>query len=141
MMLADPRLQALTGARVGVVTAPGGRDMLLDTLRKRGAELKLAWVYQREPLQPAPARLRALARLPARSALMLTSGEALQSLWQALDGAARASLMRRTCIASSERLAAQARALGFAAPLRAEDARPEHLLGALVGHAGSTRIR
>ncbi|MEO8160309.1 MAG: uroporphyrinogen-III synthase [Arenimonas sp.] len=140
-LLADPRLQSLQGARVGIVTAPGGRELLLETLRGRGAVLHLAPVYQRTPMQPTPARLRALDALPARSALLLSSGEALRSLWQSLDASGRARLCRRPCVASSERLATQARALGFAAPLRAEDARPASLLAALAAHAADARIR
>jgi uroporphyrinogen-III synthase len=138
-LLADPLLQSLRGARVGVLTAPGGRDLLQQELRARGARLSVAEVYRREPLAPAPDRLRKLARLPRRSALMLSSGEALQVLWQALDADERERLRRRTCVASSERLATQARRLGFAAPVRAHSARPEHLLDALATHAATFR--
>lgn len=140
-LLDDPRLQSLAGARVGLVTAPGGRDLLAASLRERGAQLAVAMVYRREAIAPPPARLRALAALPARSALMVSSAEALQALWQVLDEDARRRLCRRPCVASSERLAARARALGFAAPLRAVDARPEHLLAALSAHVADARIR
>jgi len=138
-LLEEPLLQSLRGARVGLITAPGGRDHLQEELRARGAKLSVAEVYRREALAPAPDRLRKLARLPARSALLLSSGEALQVLWQALDAEGRDGLRRRTCVASSERLAAQARGLGFAAPVRAESARPEHLLAALATHAAAFR--
>ena len=138
-LLDDPLLQRLAGARVGLLTAPEGRDVLLEGLRARGARLCLAAVYRREPLRPPAARLRALAALPERSALLLSSGEALASLWRTLDEAGRAALRRRTCVASSPRLAAQARELGFRAPLRASDARPEHLLAALSAHAAGIR--
>jgi uroporphyrinogen-III synthase len=96
-------------------------------------------VYERVLLRPAPARLRALAALPARTALLLSSGEALAALWQGLDAAGRAALRRRPCGASSPRLAAQARALGLRKPLRAADARPEHMLAALAAHADGIR--
>jgi uroporphyrinogen-III synthase len=138
-LLENPLLQQLAGERIGVISAPGGRDLLLDTLRTRGAQLSVALVYERAPLRPAAARLRALAALPARTALLLSSGEALASLWQCLDEAGRAALRARTCVASSARLAAQAKQLGFRAPLRAADARPEHMLAALAAHAGGIR--
>jgi uroporphyrinogen-III synthase len=138
-LLADPLLQSLRGARIGVLTAPGGRELLLQQLRTRGAKLSVAEVYRREPMSPSPDRLRKLARLPARSALLLSSGESLQALWRALDEDGRERLRRRPCVASSERLAAQARRLGFAAPLRAQSARPEHLLDALATHAAAFR--
>lgn len=138
-LLENPLLQTLAGERVGVISAPGGRALLLDTLRGRGAQLCTAMVYEREPLRPAPARLRALAALPARSALLLSSGEALAALWESLDAAGRAALRARTCVASSARLAAQAKQLGFRAPLCAADAGPEHMLAALAAHAGGIR--
>ena len=138
-LLEEPLLQSLRGARVGLLTAPGGRDHLQQELRARGAKLCVAEVYRREALAPAPDRLRKLARLPARSALMLSSNEALQVLWQALDEDGRERLRRRSCVASSERLAAQARRLGFVAPVRAQSARPEHLLDALATHAAAFR--
>lgn len=140
-LLDDPLLQSLAGAHVGLVTAPGGRDLLSATLRERGAQLAVAPVYRREPIEPAAARLRALDQLPARSALMLSSAEALQSLWRVLDEDARERLRRRPCVASSERLAARARTLGFAWPLRAVDARPEQLLAALSAHVAKPGIR
>lgn len=138
-LLEDPLLQSLRNARVGLLTAPGGRDHLQEELRARGAQLSVAEVYGREPIAPAPARLRKLARLPVRSALMLSSGEALKVLWQALDDDGRERLCRRHCVASSPRLEAQARRLGFAALLRAQSARPEHLLDALATHAAAFR--
>jgi uroporphyrinogen-III synthase len=138
-LLEDALLQSVRGARIGLLTAPGGRDRLQEELRARGAQLSVAEVYRREPVPPAPDRLRKLARLPARSALLLSSGEALQVLWQALDEDGRARLCRRSCIASSERLAAQARRLGFTSVHRARSARPEHLLDALATHAAAFR--
>ena len=138
-LLDDALLQSLRGARIGVLTAPGGRDRLQEELRARGAKLSVAEVYRREPAPPAPERLRKLARLPARSALMLSSGEALNVLWEALDADGRARLCRRSCVASSARLEAQARRLGFTALVRAASARPEQLLDALATHAASFR--
>jgi len=138
-LLDDPLLRELAGARVGLLTAPGGRDALLDGLRSRGAQLCVACVYERKAQRPPAARLRALADLPARSALLLSSGEALAALWQSLDEPGRAALRGRSCVASSQRLAKQARELGFKAPVLAQDARPEHLLAALAAHAARIR--
>jgi uroporphyrinogen-III synthase len=138
-LLDDPLLRELTGARIGLLTAPGGRELLPAQLRARGARLVVAEVYRREPLRPPPARLRALAALPPRTALLLSSGEALSSLWRNLDEAGRAALRTRPCIASSARLAAQARELGLRAALHADDARPERMLAALAAQASGFR--
>lgn len=138
-LLDDPQLQDLADAPIGLLTAPEGRPLLAQALRARGAQLQVAEVYRREPLAPAAARLRALAALPARGALLLSSGEALASLWRSLDAAARADLRGRPCVASSPRLAAQARKLGLRVVAVAQDARPEHLLAALATQAAAIR--
>jgi uroporphyrinogen-III synthase len=139
-LLDDPLLQRLEGARVGLVTAPGGRDLLPERLRERGAKLCIANVYERIARKPAASRLQALAELPLeRSALLLSSSEALSVLWESLDRPGRASLRKRLCVASSKRLAAQARKLGLRDPLLAEDARPEHMLAALSAQAAGIR--
>jgi uroporphyrinogen-III synthase len=139
-LLDDPLLQRLEGARVGLITAPGGRELLPEQLRARGAKLCIANVYERIARKPAASRLQALADLPvARSALLVSSSEALSVLWGALDTSGRASLRKRICVVSSARLAAQARKLGLPAPLVAEDARPERMLAALSAQAASIR--
>lgn len=140
-LLALPDLQAVRGREVGVLTAPGGRGLIAATLRRRGAHVHEATVYRRITRTPTPARLAALAALPARKALVLTSQEALAPLWDALDEAGRAGLLASPCVVASDRLAARARALGFTCVLRAAGARPADLLHALAAHALATRIR
>jgi uroporphyrinogen-III synthase len=124
---------------VGLVTAPGGRELLAEELQARGARLCVAHVYEREPLRPSAARLAALAGLPAHSALLVSSAEALAGLWDVLDEAGRSSLRKRACVVASPRLEAQVRELGFRKPVPAEDARPERMLAALAAHAAGIR--
>jgi uroporphyrinogen-III synthase len=138
-LLDDALLQQLEGARVGLVTAPGGRELLAEALQARGARLCVAHVYERQPLRPSAARLSALAQLPAHSALLVSSAEALSGLWEALDEAGRSSLRERACVVASPRLQAQARELGFRTLVLAEDARPERMLAALAAHAAGIR--
>jgi uroporphyrinogen-III synthase len=140
-LLALPDLQAVGGQSIGLLTAPGGRDLIAATLAARGAQVLRADVYRRLPLAIAPTRQRALAKLPARSALLVSSGEALSVLWQALDDVGRAALQRRLTVASSERLRARLVALGFARVIRAASAHPAALLDALVAHVGHGGFR
>ncbi len=140
-LLAHPDLQDVRGQAVGLLTAPGGRGLLADRLRARGAQMRIAEVYQRESLLIAPARLRALAALRGDFALFLTSQEAFDPLWQSLSPALRKRLSGRPCVVASERLAALARSLGFHRVLRASDARPSSLVAALASHVGVGRIR
>lgn len=140
-LLAHPLLQQVKGEDIGLLTAPGGRGLLSARLQSRGARLVVAQVYRRESRPVAPARLRALAALPARSALLLTSAEAFDPLWCALPEPARARLRERPCVVASARLADQADALGFRIVLRASDARPSSLLAALANHVAAQRFR
>lgn len=140
-LLARAEFRQVRGERIGLITAPGGRGLLASQLQARGATVVVAEVYRRQPQRISAARLRALAALPARTALLITSGESFSLLWQELDAAARSRLLQRPCVASSERLAAQARALGFTLVLRAADARPASLLAALALHVAGSRFR
>jgi uroporphyrinogen-III synthase len=140
-LLALAELQNLAGQAVGLVTAPGGRELLASSLRARGADLSVAEVYRREPVVPAPARLHALRQLPDASALLVTSEQALAALWQALDAPTRAQLLRRPCVTASARLRERAALLGFTELLQAVDARPASLLDCLAAHVEATRFR
>ena len=140
-LLAHPDLQDVRGQTVGLLTAPGGRGLLADRLRARGAQMRIAEVYQRESVPIAPARLRALAALRGNLAVLLTSREAFDPLWQSLAPALRKRLVGQPCIVASDRLAALARSLGFKKVLRASDARPSSLVAALASHVGAGRIR
>jgi uroporphyrinogen-III synthase len=94
--------------------------------------VRRADVYRRSALPVTLARRRALAELPRRSALLVSSAEALSALWRALDDDQRRGLRRRVAVASSERLRERLRALGFTRVLRADGASPAALLDALA---------
>ncbi|WP_022969508.1 uroporphyrinogen-III synthase [Arenimonas oryziterrae] len=140
-LLAHPLLQAVRGTRIGVITAPGGRDLIAQTLQARGADVVRADVYRREPTPPNRARRTGLQRLPATSALLLSSGEALEVLWSALTIGEQLELTARPCVVASERLADLARAKGWSAPILAASARPDDLLTALSAYVRSGRFR
>ena len=139
-------LPSLTSPRapdtsVGVVTAPGGRDLIAPTLRARGFDVRVAEVYRRTAPRWSPTEIAALETASAPRAVLLTSGEALTNALQGLPDAARRTLLDAVAVASSERLAAQARAAGFAATLAAASPRVESLLDALAAHAKGAAIR
>jgi uroporphyrinogen-III synthase len=140
-LLARPELQAVRDQEIGLLTAPGGRDLIAATLAERGARVLRAEVYRRSPVPITPARREALAALPRRSALLVSSAEALTVLWNALDDSERRALCRRPAVASSERLSAHLRTLGFARVVRAANARPAALLDALAAHVSRGRFR
>lgn len=129
-VLALPELADLRGRRVGLLTAPGGRDRLAPALQAGGARVSRADVYARTPVPP---RASALARLRAHDGpllLPLSSGEALQRTLAALPADLVDRLRAATVLAASARLAALARETGFADVRRAAGPSPQALLGA-----------
>ncbi len=140
-LLALPELASVRGTRIGLVTAPGGRGLLAEQLRERGATLAIAEVYAREPARLGRAHAQRLLAARGRGAVCITSAEALHHVLAALPTVARDALLSCTAIVSSARLHATARDAGFAAVIRADGPTPHALLLALNAHAKPRRFR
>ena len=135
-VLALPELQRVRGLSVGIVGAPGGRELLHRELAARGARVTAAYVYERVPARLDQRHFEPLLR--GRSALYvpLSSVEALQYLLEALPQPARRKLLAGTAIASSARLQRAAKDVGFARVLRAASANDADLIAAIVAAHG-----
>ena len=139
-LLALPELASVRDARIGLVTAPGGRGLLAQTLGERGATLAIAEVYAREPARLNRAHARRLLDARGRGAVCITSSEALRNVFAALPDAARAKLLDCAAVVSSARLHAIAADAGFAVVIRADGPTPRDLLQALCIHANPRRF-
>ena len=113
-LLEQPALRELHGRRVALIGAPGGRGLLREQFAARGADLREVHVYRRVAPRLLRRHIDAAAALPRSARVLLSSAEALDSLRQRLPPSAWARLCAATTVASSERLAAAARAAGFA---------------------------
>ncbi|HET9834842.1 MAG TPA: uroporphyrinogen-III synthase [Rhodanobacteraceae bacterium] len=131
-MLTLAQLQRVRGKRVCIVGAPGGRGLLESTLRKRGAHVVLAQVYQRVPARLDRRHTLPLSRNRAPLYVPLSSSEALRTLLVALPEESTCALLAGVAIASSERLLQSAREAGFARVLRAESANDADLIAAIL---------
>lgn len=129
-LLALPVLQSLHGRRVALVGAPGGRGLLREQLRARGARLHEVHVYQRVPPRLGPRHLEAVRHLAADARVLLSSAEALQNLQAALTPALWHQLCSTLAVVSSERLATIVHAAGFSRVQQAASARGVDLLAA-----------
>ncbi|HXH01082.1 MAG TPA: uroporphyrinogen-III synthase [Xanthomonadaceae bacterium] len=121
----------VSGARIGLVTAPGGRDRIAAGLRQRGATVLRADVYKREPCPLGRAGIDRLLAVPTPGLVLLSSAGALRQVLADLPEHAAAVLRRCDAIAASPRLAAIA---GEEAGMRtiavASDPRPRAMLAA-----------
>ena len=77
-LLALPELQDVAGWRVIIFRGDGGRELLGNTLKARGATVEYAACYQRSKTQQDVREL--LEAKP--DAITVTSSEALAGLWQ-----------------------------------------------------------
>lgn len=129
-LLALPEMRGLRGCRVALIGAPGGRELLAQTLRDRRARLTCIAVYHREAPRYSPRQLAALEQAQAPLLVLLSSAEALANLRAALPLHLFARLAAGEIVVSSERLAGFARTSLFANVHVAAGPAPMDLLNA-----------
>lgn len=108
-LLALPELQTVAGDRVVIFRGNGGRELLGDTLKARGATVEYAECYQRAKPQQDGATL--LAAAP--HAVTVTSSEALAYLWDMFDEQGRTRLAALPLFVPHARIAEAAQRLGW----------------------------
>jgi uroporphyrinogen-III synthase len=106
-LLALARLRHLVGQKVALLAGAGGRDVLVDTLRARGARIDKLALYCRRWLTIPRARLAAL--IDTADAVVVTSGAALDHLLALADGELAGRLAARQLVAPSARVVKQTR--------------------------------
>ena len=108
----------------------GGRELLGDTLKSRGAAVEYVTCYQRSKPQLDAGVLTA----SAPDAITVTSSEALVHLWQMLGESARTALRNTQLFVPHERIAELARQQGWGA-VQLTGAGDDGLLSALIAWA------
>jgi uroporphyrinogen-III synthase len=129
-LLALPELAMVRGLRVVLVDAPQGRDLLPRGLRTRGAAVEHIPVYRRGGARLDRRHFVALAEAAAPLFVQLSSAESLVHLHERLPAALFEKLVRAEAIASSQRIATAARALGWRRVHIAASAGPVAMLAA-----------
>ncbi len=114
-LLALPELQSVQGRRVIVFRGEGGRELLGDALRERGASVEYVACYRRAAPSADAAGLRAALAERRIDAVTLTSSEGLDNLLTALGEAGRAALAPLPVFVPHPRIAEHARACGLTA--------------------------
>ena len=132
VLLQLPELQTIVGKRALILRGNGGRELLGETLRARGADVTFCECYQRcaKHYDGAEEAMRWHTR--GINTLVVTSGEMLQQLWTLIPQWYRENwLLHCRLLVVSERLANQARELGWQDIRIADNADNDALLRAL----------
>lgn len=116
-LLAHPELQEMAGRRVLIVRGEGGRELLADTLRERGAEVYYAEVYRRAVPERGGAQIKGWLAGGDIDVVTATSAAGLQNLVQLTPREAANGLYRLPLVVVSKRMLQLAAALGFTGPI------------------------
>lgn len=111
-LLALPQLQGMGGKRVVIFRGQGGRELLAESLRARGAQVDYAECYRRVKPQADARPLREAGARGAVDAILITSSEGLRNLHEMLGPEAKSWLLRTPLLLPHARIAEQARSLG-----------------------------
>jgi uroporphyrinogen-III synthase len=144
-LLEVPGLAELTGRGVLLVKGEGGRELLHEELRARGADVLELEMYRRVPVGPAAAvaaQLHAALIAVRPLVVTVTSAEILASLLEHVAAADAAGLRRQPLVVPGARVAAAAVRLGWQGPIiqaaTAADEAMLHAVQALVHGAPPT---
>ncbi len=132
-LLALTPMQQVDGKRCVIFRGGGGRDLLANTLRERGARVEYVEAYGR--IRPRVDSSAILARWRAGliDIVLVNSVESLQNLVEMLGSSGKSFLLATPLLVVSERLAVFARQLGFEKPpLVANSATDTAVLDALL---------
>ena len=114
-LLSLPELAAekVRGQRIAIFRGDGGRELLAETLRQRGATVDCVTCYQRSGPANGALPLLAAWRAGQLAALTVSSSEGLRYLVDLLDAEGRAFLQKTPLFVPHARIAENARALGL----------------------------
>jgi uroporphyrinogen-III synthase len=106
-LLAMPELNRVENKSVLIVRGQGGRELLANTLRTRGAKIRYIEVYRR--ILPSPSKAE-VEQAKLADCIIITSIAGLDNLCQLIEAEA---LMSKWLIVISERIRQYAKKLGF----------------------------
>lgn len=111
-LLELPELQDMQGKRVVIFRGDGGRELLGETLKQRGAEVEYVASYHRDKPNLDPAPLLKLWSEGRLDAVTVTSSEGLRNLVDMVGKLGQTWLKKTPLFVPHQRIAGLARALG-----------------------------
>ena len=115
-LLTVPKLQEIQNKKIVIFRGEGGRELLAQTLRERGAEVVYAECYRRVKPDSDPSLLYRCWAERCRMIIVVTSNEGLQNLVEMVDNEHQPLLLSSTVLVVSERANQLANELGFKTP-------------------------
>lgn len=112
-LLELPELAEVAGRKVVIFRGDGGRELLGETLKARGATVEYVTCYRRARPALDPAPLLALWSDGALDAVTVTSSEGLRNLFDMVGKLGQAWLRKTPVFVPHQRIAEQAKALGL----------------------------
>jgi uroporphyrinogen-III synthase len=131
-LLSHPGLERVAGNRILIIKGTHGRDLLQQELKRRGATVVCAEVYERVPATVSAALLQAVQERFAAGELQVITATSLE-IGAALLKMASLEFERAHWLVPGERVASGLRELGLQAPLlQADSAEDQDLAAALI---------
>lgn len=128
-----PELQHVKACNILILKGEGGRPLLSDTLKVRGANVSELIAYRRGLFTPTNAERQ--TALKQGDIFTATSVEMLENIVQITAITERPTLLQKTLLVGGQRIAAAAATLGFtAAPIIAASPADPDMLAALLAH-------
>ena len=112
-LLSLPEMHAMQGNRVMIFRGVGGREVLADTLKARGAQVTFAECYQRVNPQSDCVLLEQLWRNQQCHAIVITSSEAMRHLLQMTHNGSDDWIRNIKICVNHARIAEEAEAVGL----------------------------
>ncbi|SEP01319.1 uroporphyrinogen-III synthase [Aquisalimonas asiatica] len=131
-LLAHPALRHVRGQHAMLVRGDGGRELLRETLERRGATVDVLAAYSRGLPDVDPAVLDQAWARGALDVAVVTSGNALENLVRLAGAPRRSRLFGTGLVVISERVAARASGLGFCNGIVTADGPDSDALAAAV---------
>ena len=125
-------LQQVEGMKIGIFRGKGGRELLAETLKNRGALVDYLEVYQRQPINYDEGEFCDSLRQTGVTSLTVSSGESLQLLSKLLlSGDNKRDFSLLPLLVPSNRVAQQANDLGFTNVILCKGADSQSMIEAL----------
>lgn len=127
-LVQSPSFQQVENEKILIVKGSGGRELLADTLKQRGANVNSLALYKRAKITYS---LERLEKADSADIICITSAEGLENLVEMLSNRNK-NWFNKTLITPSQRVADKAKSLGWNNVINAHGADDNRLMTAII---------